>query len=195
MLRGLILGIILGFVLVFLGAYFYFATGHAPVATNSPEMPFERKFAGMALHAYLDKQPHVNSPVPVDEANLLAGAKLYKQNCAVCHGVPGEPHNAIANGMFPKPPLLFRGMGVTDDEAWESFAKISGGIRMTGMPGYRDSLTDTQMWQLAQLVKNADKIPDSVKAELASAPLSGALPLAPAPAPLKPGDDEHDHVH
>jgi thiosulfate dehydrogenase len=195
MLKGVILGIILGFVLLFLGAYFYFSTGHAPVATNSPEMPFERKFAGMALHAYLDKQPHVNSPVPADEPNLLAGAKLYKQDCAVCHGVPGEPHNAIANGMFPKPPLLFRGMGVTDDEAWESFAKISGGIRMTGMPGFRDSLTEIQMWQIAQLVKNADKLPDTVKAELtSSAPLT-ASPTSPAPALPNQGDDAHDHDH
>jgi len=194
MLKGLVLGIILGIVLVFLGSYFYFSTGHAPVATNSPEMPFERKFAGMALHAYLDKAPHVNSPVPADETNLLAGAKLYKQNCAVCHGLPGEPHNAIGKGMFPKPPLLFRGMGVSDDEAWESFAKISGGIRMTGMPGFRESLSDTQMWQISQLVKNADKLPDSVRAELASLPSPSTLP-APSPAPAKPGEEEHDHDH
>ena len=33
MLKGIVLGIILGFVLMFLGAYFYFSTGHAPVAT------------------------------------------------------------------------------------------------------------------------------------------------------------------
>jgi mono/diheme cytochrome c family protein len=195
MLKGIVLGIILGFVLMFLGAYFYFSTGHAPVATNSPEMPFERKFAGMALHAYLDKVPHVNSPVPLDEPNLLAGAKLYKENCAVCHGVPGEPRNAIANGMFPKPPQLFRGMGVTDDEAWESFAKISSGIRMTGMPGFRESLSDTQMWQLSQLVKNADKLPASVKAELAATAPGTPVP-ASAPATGKSDEEhEHDHVH
>ena len=194
MLKGIVLGIILGFVLMFLGAYFYFSTGHAPVATNSPEMPFERKFAGMALHTYLDKVPHVNSPVPLDEPNLLAGAKLYKENCAVCHGLPGEPRNAIANGMFPKPPQLFRGMGVTDDEAWESFAKISSGIRMTGMPGFRESLSDTQMWQLSQLVKSADKLPASVKAELAAATPGAATPT-PAPAAADKGDEEHEHNH
>jgi mono/diheme cytochrome c family protein len=191
MLKGIVLGVILGIIGVFAGVYFYFSTGRAPVATSSPEMPFEHKLANMALHAYLDKQPHVNSPVPADETNLLAGAKLYKQDCAVCHGLPGEPHNAIANGMFPKPPLLFRGVGVTDDEAWESYAKISGGIRMTGMPGFKESLGDTQMWQISQLVKNADKLPDSVKAELASAPATAAPPAAAG----KTSDSDHDHVH
>ncbi len=191
MLKGILLGIVLGFVLVFIGGYLYFASGQAPVATNSPEMPFERKFAKLALHAYLDKLPHPNPTVPADEPNLLAGAKVYKENCAVCHGLPGEPHNAIGNGMFPKPPLLFRGVGVTDDDAWESYHKVSGGIRMTGMPGFKDRLSDTQMWQVSVLVKNADKLPASVKAELAPPP--GTIP-PPAAAPGKPESD-HDHIH
>jgi thiosulfate dehydrogenase len=195
MFKGLIVGIILGVILMFAGAYFYFATGHAPVATNSPEMPFERKFASMALHAYLEKVPHNNSPVPADEANLLAGAKLYKDHCAFCHSLPGEPHNAIGSGMFPKPPLLFRGVGVTDDEVWESYAKISGGIRMSGMPGFKDHLSDTQMWQLAQLVKNADKLPASVKAELTPPPAAATAGAPGAPAAGQPADTTHEHAH
>jgi mono/diheme cytochrome c family protein len=195
MLKGVVLGIILGFVFVFLGAYMYFATGHAPVSTSSPEMPFERKFAGMALHAYLDKVPHANSPVPADEPNLLAGAKIYKEHCAVCHSLPGEPRNAIADGMFPKPPQLFRGMGVTDDEAWETYAKVAGGIRMTGMPGFKERLSDTQMWQVSILVKNADKLPASVKAELTPSETPVAPAAAALPAKADDADHDHDHVH
>ncbi|HXA81790.1 MAG TPA: cytochrome c [Methylomirabilota bacterium] len=192
MFKGILLGIVLGFVLVFAGAYFYFSSGQAPVTTNSPEMPFERKVAKLALHAYLGKVPHANPPVAADEPNLLAGAKVYKENCAVCHGLPGEPHNAIGNGMFPKPPLLFRGVGVTDDETWESYTKVSGGIRMTGMPGFKDRLSETQLWQVSVLVKNADKLPVSVKAELAPPP--GTVPPATTAVPGK-ADSEHDHVH
>jgi mono/diheme cytochrome c family protein len=191
MLKGILLGIVLGFILVGVGAYFYFASGQAPVTTNSPEMPFERKMAKLALHAYLGKVPHANPPVPADEANLLAGAKVYKEDCAVCHGLPGEPHNAIGNGMFPRPPLLFRGVGVTDDDTWESYTKVSGGIRMTGMPGFKDRLSDTQMWQVSVLVKTADKLPASVKAELAPPPGAVLLPAGDA----SKADSDHDHVH
>lgn len=194
MFKGIVIGILLGFILVFAGAYFYFSTGRAPVATSSVEMPFEHKFANMALHAYLDKMPHNSSPVPADEPNLLAGAKTYKEHCAFCHGLPGEPHNAIGSAMFPKAPLLFRGVGVTDDEAWESYTKISGGIRMTGMPGFKEHLNDTEMWQLAQLVKNADKLPASVKTELMPASASAA-PGAAGSAPATPEAHEHEHMH
>ena len=82
MLKGLILGIVIGFVLVFVGIYFYFATGRAPVATNAAEMPFEHKFAHMALDAYLKSKPHPNPPIPTDEAAFLSGAKVYTDNCS-----------------------------------------------------------------------------------------------------------------
>jgi mono/diheme cytochrome c family protein len=60
-------------------------------------------------------------------------------------------------------------MGVTDDEAWESYWKVESGIRMTGMPGFKGHLTETQIWQVVVLLKNADKITPSVKAELLGA--------------------------
>ena len=176
MLRGIIVGILLGILLIFGGVYFYFAGGHAPVATKAPEMPFEHKMAHMAQDAYLDKLPHTPSPVPADEANFLEGAKVYKEHCAVCHGLPGEPKTAIADGMFPPPPQLFRGTGVTDDEPWETYWKVSGGIRMTGMPAFADHLGETKMWQVSVLLKNADKISPAVKAELAN-PQVTSMPL------------------
>lgn len=181
MLKGILVGILIGILLVFVGTYFYFATGRAPVATKAPEMPLEHKFAHMALDAYLDKLPHPNPPVPQDEANFMAGAKVYMENCAVCHGLPGEPKTVIADGMFPPPPQLFRGVGVTDDQPWETYWKINGGIRMTGMPGFGERLSDTQMWQLSVLLKNADKLSPAVKAVLVP-PSEAAAPPGPASA-------------
>jgi mono/diheme cytochrome c family protein len=180
MIKGILLGIILGVAGVAAGIYFYFSTGRAPVAVTAREMPFERQLAHMGLNAYLDKLPHPEPQVPADGKNLLAGAKVYKEHCAVCHGLPDTAKTAIAEGMAPKPPQLFKGMGVTDDEAWESYWKVEGGIRMTGMPGFKDHLTETQIWQVAVLVKNADKIPPAVKAELTAAPVAVATPSAPS---------------
>src|SRR5215813_1160240 len=166
MLKGLIIGILIGVLLVAGGLFFYFATGRAPVAVTAPEMPFERKMAHMALDAYLNKLPHPSPQAPADEKNLLEGAKIYKDHCAVCHGLPGQPPTTIAEGMAPRPPQLFKGTGVTDDEEWESYWKVEGGIRMTGMPGFKGRLTETEIWQVAVLVKNADKISLAVRAEL-----------------------------
>jgi len=184
MFKAFILGIVIGALLIVAGAWFYFTSGRAPVATADPPMPFEKKLAHGALNARIQKDPHTDSPVPANEATYLAGADVYKQNCAVCHGLPGETQSAIAEGMFPKPPELFHGTGVTDDPAWETHWKAKNGIRLTGMPGFKDHLNDTQLWQVSVLLANADKISAAVKAVLASAPAI-APPPATAAAPVK----------
>jgi thiosulfate dehydrogenase len=185
MLKGLMLGILLGVMSIAGGVYYYFSSGHAPVATSAPPMPFEKKFAKLGLHAYLGRLPHPEPKVSADEANLLAGAKVYKEQCAVCHGLSGEAKTAIASGMFPKPPELFHGVGVTDDDAWESYWKVENGIRMTGMPGFKDHLTETQIWQVSVLVKNAAKIPPAVRNELATTGVAPVTPPSSSPAPIR----------
>jgi mono/diheme cytochrome c family protein len=76
--------------------------------------------------------------------------------------------------MYPKPPELLQGKGVTDDDAWESYWKIENGIRMTGMPAFKGRLTETEIWQVSVLVKNADKLtPSAASALSAGAPPAG----------------------
>jgi len=172
-----VFGLIIGVIIVPLSVYFYFQTGMAPVATTAPPMPFEKMFARMALHARMNKEVPKTVAIPADESNFMAGAQVYKENCAVCHGLPDGKETGIAKGMFPDPPKLMQGKGVTDDAPGESYWKVAGGIRMTGMPGFQKTLSNTQMWQVSLLVANADKLPQSVKDSLAAGP--AAPPTAP----------------
>jgi thiosulfate dehydrogenase len=174
MLKGLVIGILLGVLLLTGGVGFYFMSGRAPAAVTDPPLPFEKKLAHGALNAHIDRDGPKESPVPADEANYLAGAEVYKQDCAICHGLPGEPKSVIAQGMFPAPPELFHGTGVTDDPAWETHWKAENGIRLTGMPGFKGRLTEKQLWQVSVLLANADKISPAVRAALATAPAAAA---------------------
>ena len=158
-----IFGLIVGVVLVPVGAYFYFASGSAPVATTDNTMPFEATLANKALHTRIDKEMPKTVPIAADEAAFMAGAQIYREHCSVCHGAPGMEQSPIAKGMFPKPPHLFRGKGVTDDEAGGTYWKVANGIRLTGMPGFKSNLSETQMWQVSLLMAHADKISDAVK--------------------------------
>ena len=187
MVKGLIVGILLGILLVAGCCYFYFATGRAPVATTDPAMPFEKKFAHMALDARIEKEKVPESPVTADEKSYLSGAEVYKDNCAVCHGLPDQPKTNIAQGMYPPPPQLFHGTGVSDDPASETYWKAENGIRLTGMPGFKGRLTETQIWEVSVLLANSDKIPASVKAALVgpAAPQNSPASVAP-PTKISP---------
>lgn len=169
-MKLILLGMILGVVILAAAAYLYFSRGYAPVATAGPSMPFEETMAKMALHARIAKEAPANAPIAADEANLAAGAQIYRDQRAMCHGLAGQPESMTAAGMFPKPPQLFKGHGVTDDPAGETYWKVKNGIRLTGMPAYSPSLSDQQIWQVSLMLAQADKLPASAQKVLAEAP-------------------------
>ena len=182
-MRGFLSGFVLGIVLLAGGVFYYFVSGKAPVATADPPMPFEKMLASKALNAHIENQHIPPPPVDASEANLVAGAQVYKEQCSVCHGLPNQPKTVIQEGMYPVATEMFQGKGVTDDPPSESYWKVVNGIRLSGMPSFKSKLTDTQMWQAAQLVAHADKLPDSAKKLLVPDAPAPAQPPAPAPAP------------
>ena len=166
-MRKFLVGFLLGIVLCLAGAYIFLTGGGMPVATKGGPLPLERLIAGTALRRAIGTQAGIPSPVAADEVNLVAGAHLYREQCAVCHGELGAPPSAIAKGMFPRPPqLLPPRKGVTDDPVGETFWKVKNGIRLTGMPGYGDSLSETEMWQVSQLLVHAHELPAAAQAVL-----------------------------
>lgn len=175
-MKKLILGLVIGLLLVPAGVLVYFLAGMAPVATSAPPMPLEKTLAKIGLASRVDKEAPKNPPFAPDEPTYVAGAQLYRQDCAVCHGLPQQPLTAIAKGMYPKPPQLFKGKGVTDDPAGETYWKVANGIRLTGMPGFGQSLSEQQMWQVSLLLANADKLPASAQQVLSSPTDTAQLP-------------------
>lgn len=180
--RGLvfILGFIIGIIVLPICGYFYFRLGYAPVATSAAPMPFEKTMAAMALRARMHAEAPKTSPIQADEPNLTAGAKLYAENCAFCHGLPNQSSpSPAAKGMFPPPPQLFNTDDmVTDDPVGSTYWKVDNGIRLTGMPGFNKTLSSTQIWQVSLVLANADKLPDPAKAALGAnaAPVQNAPP-------------------
>lgn len=174
MIKGLVIGCFLAAGIFAGGFFYYFASGMAPVATADPPMPFEKKLANISLDAHIEKQHITQSSIAADEATFLAGADVYKQNCAACHGLPGQPPTDYAATMYPKPTELFRGKGVSDDPASESYWKAANGIRLSGMPAFKTKLTDTQLWQVSELVAHLNEISESVKKLLVQAVATGA---------------------
>jgi thiosulfate dehydrogenase len=162
-----VLGMAAAIVLFGLGAYVFVRSGGVAMATTAAPLPLERTVANLALNAAVQSSLDLKNPRPLDEADLVAGAHVYHQNCAVCHGAPGAAPTAIANGMFPNPPQLFMTSDmITDDPQGETYWKVTNGIRLSGMPGFAGTLSDTERWQVTMLVANADKLPATVQAAL-----------------------------
>ena len=168
-MRKYLIVFIAGVLLVPAAVYLYFRSGYAPVSTSASPLPFERFFAKLAMRATLSREearPHVPPPT---EADLVSGARLYREDCAVCHGLPNQPQSAIAAGMYPHPPQFFRtGETSSFDPGHpfrpldpKAFWKVKNGVRLTGMPGFKDSLTEQQILAVSEFVSNARALPPS----------------------------------
>ncbi|HLW71232.1 MAG TPA: cytochrome c [Candidatus Binataceae bacterium] len=135
--------------------------------TTAQPLPLEATLAHMALSASIGDAAAQRNPLPFNDANMTAGAHIFKERCAFCHGLPQEPPTDASRGMFPKPPQLFeQDQMVTADSEGVTCWKVTHGIRLSGMPGFRSVLSDTQRWQVTMLVAHAHQRSPAVRAAL-----------------------------
>src|SRR5580693_1157209 len=144
-MRGFVFDVFLTLTILAVAGYLFVHGGGVSMATTARLLPLEKTVARMALRASIGTAGNQKDPLPFDDANMRAGAEVYKENCAVCHGAGGKPHTAISKGMFPPPPQLFEKDGmVADDSEGVTFWKVTNGIRLSGMPGFEGTLTEEQ---------------------------------------------------
>ena len=161
-------GIIVGMSLVLLGGFFFATRGGLQMSTAGGPLPLERSLARKALSASIGHSAEDQSPLPADETNLLAGAGVYQHNgCAGCHGKMDQPASNMSKRFYPNiPPLLPPSEGVTDDPVGVTHWVVKNGIRFSAMPSFEGKLTDTEIWQVSLLLRNADKLPAPVQDSL-----------------------------
>jgi len=167
------LGFVLGVAAVAAGLFAYLKFGALPVAVADKPFPYEKEIVYLPLSSRIDRELK-NPPFGISEDVFESGARVYRAQCASCHGTPGRDV-AFAKHMFPSAPQLWRGhgthgvVGVSDDEAGETYWKVTNGIRLSGMPSYSKVLTDAEIWQVSLLLKSADKeLPGPVAAILSA---------------------------
>ncbi|MGA7349778.1 MAG: cytochrome c [Acidobacteriaceae bacterium] len=186
-----LVGLILGVLILPVWALIYFHFGHPPVAVADAPFPMERQLVHAPLHARIDKEMPASAPMEASATNLTAGAQVYREQCASCHGLYGRP-SAFGSHMYPKAPELWAPhgnggvIGVNDDPVGETYWKVANGIRLSGMPSFDKVLNETQMWQVSLLLKNAGQPMPAEATKLLETPLDLSVPGGPAANPTPP---------
>ena len=174
--RSFLIGLLAGLVFIPLAALFYLKFGKPPVAVTDKPFPLEKQIVHIPLDARIQRDLIPSAPMLPSSENLQAGAQLYRQNCAACHGLT----NAISPfgaHMYPWAPQLLQAhgqdhvVGVSDDPVGETYWKVANGIRLTGMPSFSKILSNTEMWQVSLLMANADKTMPQPVMDLLNKPL------------------------
>ena len=181
-----IIGVIVGLIVFPLGMIGWFRWGTPPVAVADHPLPFEKQITSVPLHSRIDREMLTTPPIQATDETFIAGAKIYRDNCADCHGFNGEV-SAVGAQMFPEVPQLWRNhpggnvVGVSDDPPGETYWKVANGIRLSGMPSFDHILSSKQIWQVTLLLANANKpIPPEAQAMVSPPPANPPAPATPS---------------
>jgi thiosulfate dehydrogenase len=158
----ILVGILLGCILFPVALFFYCRYGNPPLAVGDKPLFHEEDLTQAPLRYRVPREAPKFSPIPADEESLVAGARIYREQCAICHGLHGK-QAALGLRMYPMAPALWEKKGVNDvvgvsnAPVGETYWKVANGLRLSGMPAYQGVLSDMEIWQVSLLLANANK--------------------------------------
>jgi mono/diheme cytochrome c family protein len=160
--RGFILGVLFGMAAFIAAGYFAMTQGYVDFGADRAPTRTESQIAMSAVDGWADRQAGgAKNPVPATEESIAAGATLYLNHCAGCHGVPSNPESQFQRSFYPPAPGFFRDMPDMSDA--QTFYVIRRGIRWTGMPAWDHTLSDQQIWQVVVFFDNMHKLPPAAQ--------------------------------
>jgi mono/diheme cytochrome c family protein len=160
-MRNFVVGFVIAAVLLLGGSYLYARLGFVDPGADIPVSTWEANQAMAVLNSSIDRRaPETKNPVAADEANLTAGMKLYQSNCAGCHGDVNHAESPLADAFYPRAPQFQHDAPDMPDN--ENFYLIKHGIRWSGMPAWKQLMTDQQIWQVCVFLDHMNKLPPDI---------------------------------
>jgi mono/diheme cytochrome c family protein len=151
--------VVCGSAFIYSGAYYIADRPHWAITSWLFEQARTRS---IRLHAR-----DIAVPSGLDEQTaILAGVTHFAEHCVACHGAPGVERGDIAEGLSPRPPNLADAAGFYSPG--ELFWIVKHGIRMTGMPAWRDH-SDDELWATVALIEKLPRMTEQDYAKLVAA--------------------------
>jgi len=153
-MKGFVFGVVVTLLLIAAGAFAVSRLCLYPIGADNPPGAIERMLAMRAMDVYADKhKPDGGNPVAITPANLADGARLYEDNCALCHGGAKTKISPMRDKFSPPVPQLIDRVP-HDPEPW-LFCVTKHGVLMTGMPSWDGVLSDDDIWKTVAYIKRS----------------------------------------
>lgn len=163
-MRNFWLGFVIAIVIIVLAGFLSIRFGFIDPRADIPVSSLEQKIAMPSLDAAIDRRaPETQNPIHPTDDNLIAGMKIYQTNCASCHGDIRSHHGMFADALYPRAPQFFE--DVPDMPENQNFYIIQHGIRLSGMPAWKQTLSEQEMWQVTAFLSHMDKLSPQISDE------------------------------
>ncbi|MGH2429156.1 MAG: c-type cytochrome, partial [Candidatus Limnocylindria bacterium] len=105
-----------------------------------------------AVNATPPAAAQAQNPVPAEQASVDRGERVYRANCASCHGPDGDGDGPTSAAMPPAPRHLAEVVPQQTDG--ELAYRIANGLSGTAMPGFAATLSETDRWDLVNYLRH-----------------------------------------
>jgi mono/diheme cytochrome c family protein len=95
---------------------------------------------------------HSADPLPASQEVVGRGHQVYMQSCALCHGTDGRGRTDLGRAMYP-PAMDLNSPHAQHWNDAELFWITQNGIRLTGMPSWKSTISETDTWQLVRFLR------------------------------------------
>jgi len=164
-MKNFVLGVIFTVAVLVVGALAYLLLGFAEVRGDVPGTQLESRLLTVAVHASVRRHaPELANPFPPTDETLIAGGKIFLNECAGCHGTPGKATD-YSDTLYPPAPQLPK-VGTQYTEA-QIFWIARHGIRRTGMFANGKWELDEKLWKAAAYIKRIKELPPPVEQAVA----------------------------
>jgi mono/diheme cytochrome c family protein len=141
-----------------LGAFAFIKSGIYNVAASKPHTKFTFYVTNETMiHSVRRHASGIVAPADASAAQVIRGFCVYETHCVACHGAAGVARQPWAGGMEPQPPYLLDATHKFTPA--ELFWIVRNGIKMTGMPSWRDSLSEEQTWEVVAWLEASRRLP------------------------------------
>jgi mono/diheme cytochrome c family protein len=93
----------------------------------------------------------MNNPLPETDEVVSQGQEIFLGSCAQCHGPDARGDTNVGRNMYP-PAMDLTSAHVQHWNDAELFWIIQNGVRLTGMPAWKSSISDNDTWKLARFI-------------------------------------------
>jgi mono/diheme cytochrome c family protein len=166
-----------------LAVFAYVKSGIYNVGASSPHTKFTEWITHETMiHSVRARAGAIDPPASFSAAQVRRGFCAYETHCVACHGASAVPREPWVSGMEPSPPYL-----LDATRHWtprELFWITRNGIKMTGMPAWRDSMPDDRLWDVVGFLEAMPKMDSQTYVRWRSARLCGSA--TPGIAPARP---------
>src|ERR1700735_352470 len=99
----------------------------------------------------------MTNPVPDTDEVVSQGQEVFLGSCAQCHGADARGDTNVGRNMYP-PAMDLSSAHVQHWSDAELFWIIQNGVRLTGMPSWKSSISDTDTWRLTRYIHNLSRL-------------------------------------